>query len=137
MRENIAKELGLKRGFIYIVDDTSGTLWNDNKEIKDPPETLSLMIAFYENRWEETPDGDDKNGTNDVGGDTGTSDRRLMRCASNEEMECTHFKGIFYFASNNRSKWFLIFIKDIPYFKLFPGHHCVNMLNIGLTLTQT
>lgn len=92
VRENIAKELGLKRGFIYIVDDTSGTLWNDNKEIKDPPETLSLMIAFYENRWEETPDGDDKNGTNDVGGDTGTSDRRLMRCASNEEMECTHFK---------------------------------------------
>lgn len=109
-------------------------LWNDNYEIKDFLKILFLMIVFYENRWEEIFDGDDKNGINDIGGDIGIFDRWLMRCVSNEEMECIYFKGNFYFVFNNRSKWFLIFIKDILYFKLFLGYYCVNMLNIGFIL---
>lgn len=93
VRDILARELKVVRGTLYVVDEKTGTLWDDDKDVKGLWEPFTLMIALDENRFKLTLHG--QNADDDTDDDDDYYLGRLMREGSDTEMNCKHFKGNF------------------------------------------
>lgn len=94
VRDILARELKVVRGTLYVVDEKTGTLWDDDKDVKGLWEPFTLMIALDENRFKLTLHGQNADDDTDDDDDDYYLGR-LMREGSDTEMNCKHFKGNF------------------------------------------
>lgn len=94
VRDYLAKKLDVVRGTLYVVDENTGTLWNDDKDVEGLLEPITLMIALDDNRMKQTPHDHNADDDDDDDNDD-TYEELLMREGSDNKMNCKHFKGNF------------------------------------------
>lgn len=92
----LAKKLDVIRGTLYVVDEITGTLWDDDKDVEGLKEPLNLMIALDENRMKLTLHGHNADNEDDIDDDDDDDyDNWSMREGSYFERHCKHFEGNF------------------------------------------